>query len=73
MPFSDVFLFVPLKFKEFLGQFSKLDLAHGNYGVNEYARALMYLEDYLMEQKEMIKNEEHLSFLEVKSPRFVSL
>lgn len=58
--------FPPYFFEEFLGQFSKLDLAHGNYGVKEYARALMYLEDYLMEQEEMIKNEEHLSFLEVK-------
>ncbi|KAJ1532216.1 hypothetical protein ONE63_000836 [Megalurothrips usitatus] len=50
--------------QKFLSEFSKLDLAHGNYAVNEYARALMYLEDHLMEHKELLKDEEHLSFLE---------
>jgi len=47
----------------FLGRFSKLDLAYGNYGVKEYARALMYLEDYLMDDPTQAKD--HLSFLGV--------
>ncbi|KAK3922870.1 Serine/threonine-protein kinase ATR [Frankliniella fusca] len=56
----------PIQFEnaeKFLAQFSKLDLAYGNYGVKEYARALMYLEDYLMDKKD-IKDQELLCFLQ---------
>ncbi|KAK5640945.1 hypothetical protein RI129_009492 [Pyrocoelia pectoralis] len=47
--------------KDFLSRFCKLILARSNYQCGEYARALMYFEEYIYEKSEQLKN--HLPFL----------
>lgn len=61
--FYDVLLLISLIYIDFLTRFCKLKLAEKSLEYDEYARALMYLEDYIHDNKE--KLQEYLPTLSV--------
>lgn len=62
---NDVLLLISLTSLDFLKRFCKLKLAEKSLEYDEYARALMYLEDYIYENK--MKLQDHLPTLSVSN------